>query len=184
MSRKKKIISLFLVLLLIIVICKFESINSLSKELDGITIKNSIAMRKYSQEDIINASTYIVEATVVKNFKSTVEDIYFPVTNEICKSIVTDTKVKVDNVIKGNILEDNIIIRSNIGKVKSTILISDEEATYQKNEKVLLFLNDDGLSNTYRLVKFIYGKYVYSYDDEYFNDYSGYTVKISDLISN
>ena len=167
-------------ILLLSSICIIFSSCSFNKTPEYIT-KYNIGLCIISQDELFSNATYIVEAEVTEILDSTIESVILPLSSEACDSIVTDTNFKVTNVIKGNINSDYIIVRRNIGTVGNTTLICDQEPNFEKKEKVLLFLNDDELSDTYRLTYFIYGKYSQISQSKYVNDFSGYCIDLSNL---
>ena len=133
------------------------------------------------QEQIISTADYIVEAEVLTVKESTIEKVILPLATDACDSIVTDTVVKITKVVKGDIHTDTITVRQNLGTVNDTTLICEQEPNFTKGERVLLFLCNDSLSDTYRLNCLYYSKYVMAEEDFYKNDFSGYSITVSQI---
>ena len=184
--KKKLLIALCLILcvsLFTIIIVK--TINSSNNDNTTVTdniIKRHIGLIGFTQEELNEMAIYIVEAEVTKVHKSSIESVVLPLASEVCDSIVTDTELVVKNVIKGDISNNKITVRCNIGTVGDTTLICEQEPSFAEGEKVLLFLCNDEVSDTYRLAGFIYGKYVKTDNGNYMNYYSKLTITPEELV--
>lgn len=188
-NLKKKIfisICLLLVGLIAFVIINQTSNSSSIKDekaSNHTMLKTNIGIVPFSQDDLVDNSDYIVEANVINILESTIEVVPDPLTNEATDSIVTDTRIRITNVIKGCLETDEIVVRSHFGTVENTTLVCQQEVKFKQNEKVLLFLYKDIFSETYRVTGYIYGKYVYSDANGYINEAFGNSINISDLIT-
>lgn len=187
MVKVKKILPFFLVISIIISIAvvywnyqfkKFDSENMLVTE-------QHILMPNYSLDELVANSQYILIGKCLGKEISKYAMTSNSMTGEGYETITTDFNIDVIRVIKGNLDDNSIVIRSDIGQVGNKISKCKEQVEFSDEEKVLLFINKDTFEsdNCYRASFFIGSKYDFITEDEYYNSYFGNTIKLDDIIS-
>lgn len=177
--------SLFLVvgIVLVFILCILFLLLPKSSP-DKVVSEISLVLPPYKESDITNDSQLIVEGVVLQNLDSKYEESKNPVTNDTETVITTDTLISVTNVLKGELKDKEITIRSDEGEIKDKIVLCQDYPDFEENEKVLLFLNADEFENDiscWRLSHLAYSKFLLKEEGTYYNTYSETTIDIENI---
>lgn len=126
MNKRNKLI---LTGLFIFTVGSISILKSNNKEI----IKSDVTLATYDVNQLVNDSTLIISGKVVSS----------EVQNDFQGFPVTDYKIKVNNVFKGNV-DNEVEVRTSGGENKNVKFIPDEEmASFKLGEEVTLFLTDE-----------------------------------------